>query len=223
LRPHCRRAHRPHPFLAGRTRPPSPRVLARFPHRDAGRRWPVGRMRGKVHDNVRDKVRRKAWTRLNTFQPCGLRTLNGLAPHPPCRAPSPRASIANDGRARGEGERAACAEEGGSVLRPHGRHPFLAGRTRPPSPRVLARRMRGKVHDKVHDKVPRFCKTLILPSSVATRAAKSKPGEISITPFSPRLRTPGLTASPGTLKSCGYDGLFDRCDRHRAHGTGGLR
>jgi hypothetical protein len=50
-------AHLPHPFLADRTRSPSPRVPARFSHRDAGRRWPAGRMRGKVHDKVHDKVR----------------------------------------------------------------------------------------------------------------------------------------------------------------------
>jgi hypothetical protein len=49
-------AHLSRPFLADRTRSPSPRVLARFANRDAGRRWPAGRMREKVHDKVHDKV-----------------------------------------------------------------------------------------------------------------------------------------------------------------------
>jgi hypothetical protein len=212
VRPHCRQsassrarrekrarseptanAHLPHPFQADRLRSPSPRVLARFTHRDAGRRWPAGRMRGSSRQSSRRRVSderpvfpplcppwplcekktpsridrfsattfsffhteateaTEGWTRLNTFPSCSQGTLKGRAPHPPCRAPSPRASIrmlAERG-ARGNAlpvwrkEDHSCVPTVGSrraaaraARNAHLPHPFQADRTRSPSPRV---------------------------------------------------------------------------------------
>jgi hypothetical protein len=84
-------AHLPHPFHADCSRSPSPRVLARFTHRDAGRRWPAGRMRGSSRRSSRRGSRQRSKVLLGQrfMEKCQMPNAKCRMPNAECRMPPP--------------------------------------------------------------------------------------------------------------------------------------